>query len=266
MRPCYPDEESVRDEDSLETLSRRIARLEQSNRRLRCGAALLSCVVGVIVVAGAQKRPVPDTIEAREFVMLNADGKCRAKLGGDGLSKAASLWFFGEEAASTATLTDFSLSFRRTGVEGADQLMELNLRADGAGELSFWDNKGKQCCALGNTKDRVPYVTLRDQNEKIRMGMTLNPEMHDAPDLHLMDSKEKIRAGIGMGAADLPKLYLRYDESREAANLAIYPDSSVGLRLDGKEGKEQVQLLLDKGGDPNLRMLARDKNVLFKAP
>ncbi|MFQ5989497.1 MAG: hypothetical protein ACE5K9_06250 [Candidatus Methylomirabilales bacterium] len=69
-------------EPTMETLTRRLHRVERENRRLqRIGVATLAMIAAVVLMGQAEKKDVPKAIEAESFVVRDAQGKLRAILG-----------------------------------------------------------------------------------------------------------------------------------------------------------------------------------------
>ena len=68
------------DASTLATVMERLEQLEQSNRRLKslAACALLALAAGAVM---GQARPLPQSIEAQEFVVKDASGAVRARLG-----------------------------------------------------------------------------------------------------------------------------------------------------------------------------------------
>src|SRR5262245_44729066 len=69
----------------LDGLARRIESLERSNRRLKGVAAALLLAGSSVVLMGQAptEEDLVDSTEAEEFVVVNADGDVRARIGGD---------------------------------------------------------------------------------------------------------------------------------------------------------------------------------------
>ena len=81
------------DTSMIPTLLERLEKLERSNRRLKLAGLVLVVALGAIGVMG-QARPPLQTVEAQEFVVKDAGGVVRARLGAS--QSAASLNLFHE--------------------------------------------------------------------------------------------------------------------------------------------------------------------------
>ena len=64
----------------LRDVAKRLERLEKQNRKLKYAGAAALVLVSAVLLMG-QAAPVPETIEARQFIVRDADGKARAVLG-----------------------------------------------------------------------------------------------------------------------------------------------------------------------------------------
>jgi len=62
------------------TMEKRLQRLERQNRWMKRLAAVMLAVVAASVLV-AQKKPTPDTLEAKRFILRDDDGRGRAALG-----------------------------------------------------------------------------------------------------------------------------------------------------------------------------------------
>jgi hypothetical protein len=68
------------DASATTMLIQRLEQLERSHRRLKAWAACLLVAIATLAVMG-QARPVPQTIEAQEFLVKDPTGAVRARLG-----------------------------------------------------------------------------------------------------------------------------------------------------------------------------------------
>jgi hypothetical protein len=87
------EEETPMDTSMIPTLLERLEKLERSNRRLKLAGLALVVALAAIGVMG-QARPPLQTVEAQEFVVKDAGGVVRARLGAS--QSAASLNLFHE--------------------------------------------------------------------------------------------------------------------------------------------------------------------------
>ena len=69
MRSQEPDRETALSPTDFGALIRRLDRLERLNRRQRRFAVVASSAILVLMLAGAQRQEVLDTVEARRFVL-----------------------------------------------------------------------------------------------------------------------------------------------------------------------------------------------------
>src|SRR5215471_10941732 len=96
-------EETTMDTSMIPTLLERLEKLERSNRRLKLAGLALVVALAAIGVMG-QARPPLQTVEAQEFVVKDAGGVVRARLGAS--QSAASLNLFHEGGRAHLAVSD----------------------------------------------------------------------------------------------------------------------------------------------------------------
>lgn len=99
---------------TLANLQARIAKLEKQNRRFRrIGIAALASAALLFLMAQAPSRK---TVEANEFVVKDAHGNVRIRLGVDPKNDSADLWLQTAKADEGASLSDSGLLLQQNGV------------------------------------------------------------------------------------------------------------------------------------------------------
>ncbi len=100
-------------EPTMETLARRLDRVEREIRRWRCVAVVaggLLALVGLVGVAKPDTTSVPDEIRAKRFVLVDEAGRARAKLSMDSVTyrgqPAPELRFLDEEDRRNVILSN----------------------------------------------------------------------------------------------------------------------------------------------------------------
>ena len=68
---------------TMETVVRRLDRVERENRRMKQAGAVALAVIGAVVLMG-QATKVPKWVEAEKFIIRDANGKLRGELGMQG--------------------------------------------------------------------------------------------------------------------------------------------------------------------------------------
>jgi hypothetical protein len=92
----------------------RISDLEKANRRLkRIGAAAFASIALFLVMA---ESPARKTIDANEFVVKDAAGNVRIRIGVDPKSDAAELWLQTPKGNDGAALSETGLVLKQNGV------------------------------------------------------------------------------------------------------------------------------------------------------
>jgi len=100
--------------DNSAALQIRIARLEKENRLFkRVGVAALA---GVALLAVMAQAPARKTIEANEFVVKDARGNARIRIGVDPKNDTAELWLQTAKSEQGASLSDAGLVLQQNGV------------------------------------------------------------------------------------------------------------------------------------------------------
>ncbi len=69
------------DKLGIDALAERIGRLERANRRWRTATGVALIAGFVVVISGAQRADEAKSVEARQFIVRDNDGKERARLG-----------------------------------------------------------------------------------------------------------------------------------------------------------------------------------------
>ncbi len=95
-------EEILMDTPMIPILLERLEKLERSNRRLKLGGLVLLVSLAAIGVMG-QARPQLQTVEAQEFVVKDAGGAVRARLGTSPAAASLSLFHDGGRVSLVAS-------------------------------------------------------------------------------------------------------------------------------------------------------------------
>ena len=178
--------------DEFELLQRRLAALERgaaASRRAAAvwrGVAVLAIAVAVVVASGsaathAQPANVAAVVEARQFVLRDADGRARAILRMDADGPVLAMHHEEGKASVRVAAT-------KTG-----------------GSLLFRDARGLPRAALGLIGDRGhPQLGLQDENARgvVTVGWVQN--IDEGPLVRVHDENGKPRAVLGMVKADAP--------------------------------------------------------------
>ncbi|HTZ73455.1 MAG TPA: hypothetical protein VMB47_06020 [Candidatus Aquilonibacter sp.] len=100
--------------NSIDALQIRISKLEKENRFFK--RAGLAALAGVALLAIMAQAPMRKTIEANEFVVKDAHGNARIRIGVDPKNGAAELWLQTANSDEGASLSDAGLVFQQNGV------------------------------------------------------------------------------------------------------------------------------------------------------
>ncbi len=98
----------------IDALQTRIAKLEKENRLFK--RAALAALAGIALLAVMAQAPARKTIEANEFVVKDAHGNARIRIGVDPKNDAAELWLQTAKSDEGASLSDAGLVLQQNGV------------------------------------------------------------------------------------------------------------------------------------------------------
>lgn len=138
-------------EPTIETLARRLDRVERENRRLKKAGVVALAVIAAVVLMGQVK--AKKVVEAEKFVLRNNGGIIRAMLSVRENHNLANLAFF-DEAGS----------------------IRIALGAGGDGPSSFfgfYDQGGKNRVSLLLNPDVGPILKFRDEKERDRAELRI---------------------------------------------------------------------------------------------
>ena len=148
--------------EGFEALTRRVERIERQNRRLRAATATLALSLAALVIT-AQAPPQSASIEAREFIVRDSNGKQRAKLGADSSATVLSLYDVAEHVRARLIVGDrpglLMFDPARDGPYAQPRLAlgvgSMGGGADDAGpHMLFWDADGQPRVEVYSTKAR----------------------------------------------------------------------------------------------------------------
>ncbi|MBI4642119.1 MAG: hypothetical protein HY731_15635 [Candidatus Tectomicrobia bacterium] len=155
----------------INTLGRRLDRLERENRWWRIFGSVSVVVLGLLLLMGAtrsQKGDIPDEIQAKRFVVMDQAGKLRAKLA-SGVDGTTSLVFFDQDERLRATLAVGANG--TTGMGFVDQSgkrrVTLAVAGDGTIGLGFSDQAEKPRAIVAVKSNGTPTLVLHDQFGKV---------------------------------------------------------------------------------------------------
>jgi hypothetical protein len=137
----------------LESLQGRIAKLEKQNRQFKhVGVAVLAALTLLVLMAQA---PARKTVEANEFVVKDAHGNTRIRLGVDPKNDSADLWLQTAKGDEGASLSDSGLILQQDGV--------VRTVLD-SGDLSLANTKGQANVKFSAADDAERDVSIEGPN------------------------------------------------------------------------------------------------------
>jgi hypothetical protein len=241
-------------ETDLDALARRIERLERANRRLKgIGAAVLLAASTVVLMGQAPtEEDLVDSTESEEFVLTNADGEVRARLGTDP-----------HAAGEFSGLILYDASGRRRVRIGSD--------ASEAPSLQLLDQEEKPRLTLGLDNAGDSTVSLLDVNHVERVALR---QTRADSTVIVRDADNAVRAGVSVPAdGSAAELYASDNAGRPRAILGAAADGSVSLSFADAPGKERAAIGTDASGFPSVsfsddrgRLLATLGVIAFDDP
>jgi hypothetical protein len=221
------DEGEVMNEPTMDTLARRLDRVERENRRMkRVGMVALAVMVAVVLMGQATTSKVAEVIEAEKFVvvdkrgndrvilevsenvdipsiqLLSTKGKPHVSLKGawEGTGKGGSLTLSGPEGKGNVEISTSndhpSLSLEHDAHWVGDDLrgrrISLTILPEGSG-LTITDKTGKPRVGL-NLLAHHTTLHFTDEAGNNRVWLILDA---DGPKVVLLDADENARAILG---------------------------------------------------------------------
>lgn len=279
----------------LETLARRVARLEAENLRLGRQQARWKLVAvaglvggGLLTFGGADDASVPDEVAARKFVLRDKFGNTRARLEieKDGRVSFAMGDQKGQERFRVAMASQgppllemidqvgrnrFSLALDPLGpasiklnAEDGRPRLGFYVNPSGWPELNLSDKEGRVRCSLSVLNNGSPAVELFDKQGKMRTSMALGPD--DNPWVDVRDKLGQPRVSMLLRGNDLANLILLNPERNGGVALGSGATQPSSVVFADRKGVQRLMLSLDEAGDPLLNFSdAAGKNRLEAA-
>jgi len=215
-------------EPTMETLARRLDRVERENRCLKQAGVVALAVISAVVLMGQATGKVAKVIEAEKFVLRNSAGKVVAMLGVPQRWGYPQMHFYDQE--------------KKVAVLGI-------VREDGSPGLRLYDGNDKLRASLisESLSDGTPILELYDKNEKSRATFTLLWPLSDLPALVL--------SGENKGGISLGRNLEIYDA--KGATRAVLGRISLGEKRTG---------IVEKRPESSLVLFDKDGKLIWSAP
>lgn len=147
------------DTPELQTIVRRLGKLEVENRRLkRAGVTVLAALSAVVLMG--QAAPSPRVVEAQRFVLKDADGKVRGWLGVIGKGSELTLGNANAQPMMGLMVSTDSSDLHFFGSRKSGMTLSVN---SGDPALAMMGAEGIGGAGIGFAKDG-PSLTLKDGN------------------------------------------------------------------------------------------------------
>ena len=211
--------------DELVLLKRRIDCLERGNWRLRRFGLFAFLGVGLLFVMG-QMSPsiVPEVIEARRFVVKDANGRNLAALGTD------------RDGAPLLVLTNLDGGLGAT----------LEVTAARKPTLSLYDRAGNSRAIMSVDSEGSPSLSLNDKTGTPRVGLAVATQ--GSGGLVLYGDKNTARASLGLGTSWSPYLVFMDDGGNIRTALGHADALPPALTKTFRVVDYSMMVLNEKGG------------------
>jgi hypothetical protein len=248
------------DEPTLDSLTRRLERLERDNRRLRrMGAGLLIGLSALLLTA--QALPPARIVEAQHFVVKDAAGKKRAELT---TSEAGPELVFVDTIGRRKAALGLSLgephlvmhSYDGYGTVPVQTLRAALMRE--ASSISLSDAKGKQVRI--SLFDDASSIILSDRRGNNRLALALDDD--GTPALLLRDADATTRLELGLIGND-PFVALRDADASPRVQLSHTAQRSALLFVDAEDRRRAALGVAADG--PLLHLAASQGHVSLGA-
>ena len=171
---------------------------------------------------------IPEVITAREFRLVDKEGKLKAALhlSKDGLP---ALLLYDKDRVT----------------------VRLEIAEDGSTQLVFLDGKGVSRTKIALSPEGLPCLGLYNQEGNLSAELALSGDNGGLPALRLRDKDGEPKAILHLSKDGLPALLL-YDKSKATVRLEAAEDGSTHLVFLDKDGNTRTKIALSPEGLPIL--------------
>lgn len=227
-------------EPTMDTLVRRVDRVERDNRRWKILWSAAIAVPGFVFLLGATASEIPtivDEVRAHRFVLVDKDGKIRA-----GLSA-------GPDGKAGLALADKDGKIRAG----------LGVTPDGSPGLALADKNGTRRAGLTVSGDGTVSLDFTDKDGKSRAELAVLD--YGSPVLFLRSNDGTPRAMFGFMTDHSPTITLTDKDGKPRAELAVADDGLPHLAILNKDEKGSAWLTVSQEGSPTLKLTDQDGNT-----
>jgi len=169
--------------EDIQTLRKRLERLEHGHQRQRLFGLFAFLAIGVVFLMGqAGRGNIPEVIEAQRFIVKDASGKSIAALGAD--RDGAPLLVLMNSDGHLAAALDVTVHKKPT--------------------LTLYDRDGKGRVVLAVDSDGSPALAMNDKTGTPRIGLAVATQ--GSGGLVLYGDRNAARASLGLGTDWSPYL------------------------------------------------------------
>ncbi|HEV3167446.1 MAG TPA: hypothetical protein VGZ22_25785 [Isosphaeraceae bacterium] len=251
---------------SIAEITQQLRHLARQCRRLKWVCAALGVTTFAMLAAGAY-RGEPETITAREFVLVNAKGKVIAILGSEPNSGSLYLHFFDPEPGGVArlALSNESLMFMGKVRQGISTRVELGWMPGNHAALAIRDDHGVYRTELGVSAENWTYFNFKDRNGVARFSYYPQGD-DDAPQIYFSDAHDNDRAILGLELDGSPALKMSKLNSEASLMLGGSQGGPAGLFLSDKNGRDRILMQVGADGASLLKVNDKSGKTLLQSP
>jgi len=196
-----------------------VARLERQLRTVKLALGAVLMVIGGLSLS-AWIAPQGDTISARQFMILDADGIPRGLFG-----------VLADQASIGMMYTD----------QAGNTRLEVGVDPDGAPRLALMDERGQVRSEIAMSDDGSPRIVMADSSESRRIEISTSND--GAGQMILFGDNSIQRAMFGTFANGQPAILFSDTSETPRASLNMSADGATQWRFFGPDGGTERALL-----------------------
>lgn len=238
-------------EPTMETLTRRVDRIERENQRLKqAGIVVLAVIAAMVMMGQATQGKVAKLVEAEKFIVKDAKGKPRVVLGAESSldNYSTSQQYLPESK---------SYGFHLYGTDGRYRA-GISEQEEGGAFAVLRDNQ------------TVSGITISAGGASATLSMNGTQETYEqsereAKRLETLSTEELIKATEKHLASFRPDVFLKAS-SREGSSLEIAASGVTRATL-GRTNLETIRTgVVEQRPESSLVLFDKDKKVIWRAP
>ena len=240
-------------EIATEELSDRLIQLERRILHIKRAGVGFFITIALALAAGAN-RGIPETIEAHEFLVRNADGQLVAALMADpieGGGAALRLFDPRPKGVEQAVFSMHSLWFNGAVRKGTDNRIVLGLVNEDQFGMTIRDVHGTPRLLCGVGPETRSYFKMNDHDQQPRVSIEM--DKNDTPVIALRDPQGDERAVLSTRADGNPALNLFRLNGQVSLEVGGEKDGPARVQIVDKDGKVLASIIVGQDGRTDLK-------------